>query len=127
MNMRAEIFCDFTLEAAHRLENVPSGHKCARIHGHTYRCTVRLFGSVSEDLGWIVDYAAVRAAWNERIRPLCDHQYLNETLNMKNTTSEEIARWVFETLREPLPGLSSVTVRETATCGATFFAPGVDR
>jgi len=32
-----EIFKEFTFEAAHRLPNVPEGHKCARLHGHSFR------------------------------------------------------------------------------------------
>ena len=51
-----EIFCEVTFEAAHRLPNVPAGHKCARLHGHSYRAEIRVEGPVGEDTGWVMDF-----------------------------------------------------------------------
>ena len=59
----AEIFREFTFEAAHRLPNVPDGHKCARLHGHSYRIEVRVGGEVGEQSGWVVDFADISAAF----------------------------------------------------------------
>ena len=39
-----DIFKIFTIEAAHRLPNVPPGHKCARLHGHSFRVEVHVGG-----------------------------------------------------------------------------------
>ncbi|CAM5715830.1 hypothetical protein SVIOM74S_09446 [Streptomyces violarus] len=41
-----EIFREFTFEAAHRLPNVPEGHECARLHGHSYKVVVHVEGDV---------------------------------------------------------------------------------
>ena len=38
------IFKVFQLEAAHRLPNVPAGHKCARLHGHSFRIEIHVQG-----------------------------------------------------------------------------------
>ena len=40
-----EIFREFTFEAAHRLTHVPDGHKCARLHGHSYRVEIHVDGA----------------------------------------------------------------------------------
>src|SRR3954471_863290 len=83
----AEIFREFTFEAAHRLPNVPEGHKCARLHGHSYRVEVRVSGEVGTETGWVVDFAEIKAAF----RPLhetLDHHYLNEVHGLENPTSE---------------------------------------
>src|SRR5690606_39374145 len=57
-----EIFREFTFEAAHRLPNVPEGHKCARLHGHSFRLTVYVRGEVGARSGWVMDFADLKAA-----------------------------------------------------------------
>ena len=56
-----DIFRIFTIEAAHRLPNVPAGHKCARLHGHSFRVELHVSGEVDERTGWIMDFAEVKA------------------------------------------------------------------
>ena len=113
-----EIFREFTFEAAHRLPHVPEGHKCARLHGHSYRVAVHLTGDVDPVAGWVMDFGDVKRAF----RPLqdqLDHYYLNEVAGLENPTSENLARWVWERLVGQLP-LSAVTIRETCTSGCTY-------
>src|SRR5688500_19899743 len=52
-NCRMDIFKVFTLEAAHRLPNVPDGHKCARLHGHSFRVEIHLKGEIGAESGWV--------------------------------------------------------------------------
>lgn len=114
-----EIFKEFSLEAAHRLPHVPAGHKCARLHGHSFRIEVRVAGAIDERLGWVADFADIAAVW----RPLheaLDHRYLNEVPGLENPTSEVLARWVWQRLHAALPGLSAVVVRETCTSGCIY-------
>ena len=114
-----EIFKEFTFEAAHRLPNAPEGHKCARLHGHSFRCEVHVRGPVDEHAGWIIDFADLKAAFDPLHRVL-DHHYLNEIDGLENPTSEVLARWIWERLTGSLPGLSAVLVRETCTSGCTY-------
>ena len=114
-----EIFKEFTFEAAHRLPNAPEGHKCARLHGHSFRCEVHVRGTVDEHAGWIIDFADLKAAFDPLHRVL-DHHYLNEIDGLENPTSEVLARWIWERLTGSLPGLSAVLVRETCTSGCTY-------
>ena len=113
-----EIFKEFTFEAAHRLPYVPAGHKCARLHGHSYRVEVRVAGPVSEWVGWVMDFGDIKAAW-EPLDDQLDHRYLNEVVGLDNPTSENLARWIWDRLTPALP-LSAVTVRETCTSGCTY-------
>jgi 6-pyruvoyltetrahydropterin/6-carboxytetrahydropterin synthase len=114
-----EIFKEFTFEAAHRLPHVPEGHKCSRLHGHSFRAEIHVAGPVDPRLGWVIDYADIKAAFEPLLDRL-DHHYLNEVPGLENPTSEEIARWIWRSLRPVLQGLSRVVIRETCTSGATY-------
>jgi 6-pyruvoyltetrahydropterin/6-carboxytetrahydropterin synthase len=114
-----DIFTEFTFEAAHRLPNVPPGHKCARLHGHSFHARVTVRGTVQPSSGWVMDFADIKAA----IRPLreqLDHHYLNEIEGLENPTSEILARWLWDRLRPALDGLVEVQVRETCTTGCIY-------
>ncbi|SFB52898.1 6-pyruvoyltetrahydropterin/6-carboxytetrahydropterin synthase [Amycolatopsis marina] len=113
-----EIFREFTFEAAHRLPHVPEGHKCARLHGHSYRVTVHVAGEVGTESGWVMDFADVKAAIVPLMEQL-DHHYLNEVPGLDNPTSEVLARWIWQRLIDALP-LSQVIVRETCTSGCVY-------
>ncbi len=89
-----EIFKVFSLESAHRLPNVPAGHKCARVHGHSFRVEIHVRGAVDERLGWVMDFADVKAAFEPLFQRL-DHHYLNDVPGLENPTSENLARWIW--------------------------------
>ena len=114
-----EIFTELAFESAHRLPNVPADHKCARLHGHSFRAEVHVAGPVGETSGWVMDFADVRAAC-EPLRLVLDHHYLNDIDGLDNPTSENIARWIWARLQPALPGLCRVVVRETCTSGCTY-------
>lgn len=113
-----EIFREFTFEAAHRLPNVPAGHKCARLHGHSFRVAVHITGPVNEEAGWVMDFQEIKDAFAP-LSELLDHQYLNEVEGLDNPTSENLAQWIWARLRGTLP-LSQVVVRETCTSGCVY-------
>ncbi|MFE4665171.1 6-carboxytetrahydropterin synthase QueD [Streptomyces sp. NPDC056716] len=114
-----EIFREFTFEAAHRLPNVPEGHKCARLHGHSYKVIVHVEAPVDPELGWVMDFGDLKKAFKP-IEAQLDHYYLNELEGLENPTSEVLARWIWERLKPILPDLSELTVRETCTSGCTY-------
>src|SRR3954451_588686 len=86
---RTEIFKEFTFEAAHRLPFVPDGHKCARLHGHSYRVEIHVGGPVDPRTGWIMDFGDIKAAFKPLLERL-DHYYLNEIDGLENPTSENL-------------------------------------
>jgi 6-pyruvoyltetrahydropterin/6-carboxytetrahydropterin synthase len=114
-----EIFKEFTFESAHRLPNLPPGHKCARLHGHSFRCEVHVSGEVGRQSGWVLDFTDIKTAFAP-LHQVLDHNYLNEVEGLSNPTSENLARWIWEKLSPVLPGLSRVVVRETCTSGCIY-------
>lgn len=114
-----EIYREFTFEAAHRLPNVPEGHKCARLHGHSYRVGVHLEAPVDPTAGWVMDFGDIKAAFKP-LEGQLDHYYLNDVAGLENPTSENLAVWIWERLLPSLPDLSAITVRETCTSGCVY-------
>jgi 6-pyruvoyltetrahydropterin/6-carboxytetrahydropterin synthase len=117
-----DIFKSFTLEAAHRLPNVPDGHKCARLHGHSFRVELHASGTPGAHSGWIMDFADIKAAFRPLYEQL-DHHYLNEVDGLDNPTSERLAIWIWDRLKPGLPLLSAVVVHETCTSGCRYEGP----
>ncbi len=111
----------YGFEAAHRLPRVPPDHKCARIHGHSYRIEVEVKGPVDEHLGWYVDYAVIDRAF-EPLRALLDHCLLNEIPGLENPTSENLVRFIYARLAPVLPGLARVVVHETPDSSCQYPA-----
>lgn len=117
-----EIFKVFMVEAAHRLPNVPPGHKCARLHGHSFRVELKVEGEPGPDTGWIMDFGDVKAAF-QPIYDRLDHHYLNDIPGLENPTSENLAVWIWNELKPVLPALGEVTLHETCTSGCRYRGP----
>ena len=113
---------DFTFEAAHLLPHVPDGHKCARLHGHSFGVSVSVDGAIGETTGWVMDFADLTAAWAPLHEQL-DHRYLNEIDGLENPTSEVLATWIWDRLAPTLEGLSEIQVQETCTSRCTYTGP----
>lgn len=112
--MRTRLERSYRFEAAHFLPKVPPGHKCARMHGHTYNLEVIVEGEIDPERGWVMDFADI----DEHVGPLVrmlDHQVLNEVDGLTNPTSELLAVWLWQRLTGGLPGLVEVVVCETPT------------
>jgi 6-pyruvoyltetrahydropterin/6-carboxytetrahydropterin synthase len=110
--MKIELRKTFQFEAAHRLPHVPADHKCARLHGHSFKVEVAVAGECDPKLGWLMDYAEVSAAFKPILKQL-DHYYLNDIPGLENPTSENVARWIWERLKPSLPLLTEIVVAET--------------
>ncbi len=109
----------FTFEAAHRLPNVPSTHRCHRMHGHSYRVELCLEGPIDPHTGFVVDFFDVEAAFGPLLNRL-DHQCLNEVEGLENPTAENIAVWIWDRIRPFLPLIATVSVYETPSSWAEY-------
>lgn len=112
------VWKEFTFDSAHFLPNVPRGHKCGRMHGHTFKVRIEVQGPVSDQMGWVIDFADIKG----HVKPLIDmidHSVLNQHSGLENPTSENIAMWFWDHLAS-LPGLRAVEVQETCTSGVRF-------
>jgi 6-pyruvoyltetrahydropterin/6-carboxytetrahydropterin synthase len=98
---------------------VPPGHKCARLHGHSFQVRVTVDGPVGEQSGWVMDFADLKAAF-QPVHDRVDHRYLNEIDGLENPTSEILARWIWRELAPTLPWLAEIEVRETCSTGCIY-------
>ena len=96
--MRARLTKDFTFEAAQTLPSAPEGHKCRKMHGHSFKVEVSVEGEVDRARGWVYDHAEIGAAMKPLIGQL-DHSYLNEVAGLENPTIENMAAWFWRSSR----------------------------
>lgn len=117
-----ELVKDFRFEAAHYLPRLPEGHKCRRMHGHSFRGEIAVRGPVDPHTGWLIDFGELKNV----VRPIVDrldHYLLNDIPGLDNPTSEVLARWLWKELEPKLPILYRVTVEETCTSRCNYFGP----
>ncbi|MEX1669188.1 6-carboxytetrahydropterin synthase QueD [Zhongshania guokunii] len=114
-----EIYKDFTFEAAHLLPNVPAGHKCGRLHGHSFLVRLYIAGEVDPHTGWFMDFSELKQIFKP-IYDRLDHYYLNDIPGLENPTSENLAIWIWDQLKPGLGALSKVEIRETCTSGCIY-------
>jgi len=112
----------FRFEAAHDLPTFPAGHKCRRLHGHSFKFDVVVEGDVDPAKGYLIDYGELKAVTEPVVRRL-DHYYLNEITGLENPTSENISVWLWNQLKPVLPLLSSIIVYETCTSACEYKGP----
>ena len=116
----------FTFEAAHFIPAFEEGHKCRRMHGHSFHVEVKVKGEVQPELGILMDFADIKAAVKPYIDYL-DHDCLNDIGDrdgiplLQNPTSENICIWLFDELKGKMAALHSVTVHETCTSACEYF------
>ncbi|MEO6419580.1 MAG: 6-carboxytetrahydropterin synthase QueD [Polyangiaceae bacterium] len=103
---------EFKFESAHRLPKVPAGHKCARLHGHSFKVELAIVGPMNPDTGWLIDFGELEDIWRPVYMTL-DHNYLNDIPGLENPTSEILSKWIWDKLKPTLPSLDQVTLFET--------------
>jgi 6-pyruvoyltetrahydropterin/6-carboxytetrahydropterin synthase len=117
--MRISLTKTFRFEAAHWLPCFPEGHKCRRMHGHSFLVDVVVEGEVDPARGYLMDYGDMKKA----IAPVeqqLDHYVLNDIAGLENPTAEMLSRWIFERLKPTLPLLAIVRVHETCTTACEY-------
>jgi 6-pyruvoyltetrahydropterin/6-carboxytetrahydropterin synthase len=112
----------FRIDAAHFLPMVPAGHKCRRLHGHSFEVEISVRGEIDPELGWLMDYGDLSRAVHAVLDPL-DHALLNAVPGLENPTSERMAAWIWERLCPDLPCLCRVTIFETPTTRCEYDGP----
>ncbi|HMU81795.1 MAG TPA: 6-carboxytetrahydropterin synthase QueD [Leptospiraceae bacterium] len=117
-----EIVKQFRFEAAHFLPRVPEGHKCGRMHGHSFRFEIKLNGEVNPQTGWLMDFGDITSVVKPLLEKYLDHNLLNEVPGLENPTSEEVAIWLWKRLKPSMPFLTEIIVHET--CNARCIYKG---
>src|SRR5438477_13115485 len=105
--MNVRLSKTFRFEAAHDLPTFPDGHKCHRLHGHSFRFDVIVEGNVDPAKGFLIDYGDIKLAAGPIVK-LLDHNYLNKIEGLSNPTSEVLAKWIWDRLKPSLPLLATI-------------------
>ena len=117
--MKVRLTKEFLFEASHRLDHLPKDHPCFNLHGHSYRVEIEVSGEVNEQTGFLIDYSDIKAAAAPIIKKL-DHCHLNDIPELPTTTTEHIARWLWQHLKPTLPILTRITIYETHSTSCTY-------
>lgn len=117
--MRVSLTKTIDFESAHWLPTFPEGHKCRRLHGHSFKIDVVVEGEVDPAKGYLVDFGEMKRVLDP-LKDRLDHRLLNEIEGLENPTAEMLAKWVFDAVRPQLPLVSLVRVRETCTSSAEY-------
>ncbi len=113
------IFKQFSFDSAHYLPNVPEGHKCKEVHGHTYKLIVYLEDKLDDKLGWVADFAEVKQIVTSVVT-IIDHKLLNNIEGLENPTCELLAVWIWNKVKDQLPALKKIELHETPTSGVIY-------
>lgn len=116
---RVRLVRAFTFEAAHRLPGAPPGHKCRRLHGHSFRVELVCEGEVDPETGWLIDFGEIKSVFDPFLDQL-DHRYLNDVPGLENPTAERLAQWIWRQVKPVLPALATVVVSETCTARCEY-------
>ena len=114
-----DIFTDVTFEAARHLPKAPEGHKCRRLHGHSFRARFTVSGPLDAEAGWVIDFDRIAAAVDPVIARL-DYHTLNDIEGLDNPTTEMLTRWIWRQAKPLLPELTELTVWETPACACVY-------
>lgn len=120
--MVVELMKEYRFEAAHLLPRVPEGHKCSRLHGHSYKVEVFVTGKVDPQTGWLIDFGVIDDHW-ATLRDRLDHHNLNDVAGLENSTCENVAAYIWREMVRSIPQLSAVTVWETNDSKCTYRGP----
>lgn len=121
-----EVSKTITFDAAHQLPGTPKTHKCAGLHGHTWRLRIWVTGPVDQVTGWIVDFHKLESIIRREAIDKIDHTCLNDTI--PNPTTEHLAIWLVGRLSKALRveagvRISKIEIQEGADCWCTW-TPG---
>lgn len=116
---RMILYKQFTFDSAHFLPNLPDGHPCKELHGHTYHLTVFVEGEVLKEKGWVIDFTELKNAVKPVIK-LIDHKLLNKIEGLENPTSEMLAIWMWNKIKPELSSLRKIELKETPTSGVIY-------
>jgi 6-pyruvoyltetrahydropterin/6-carboxytetrahydropterin synthase len=120
-----ELMVETHFSSAHQLRGYKG--ECEKLHGHNWKVQVYVLAEKLNEIDLAIDFHELRRLTEEVVSQL-DHSFLNDIFPFteKNPSSENIAKWIFDSLKKKLGdgedvNLSAVTIWESETCSATYF------
>ena len=121
------VYKEFFFEAAHFLPSAAPGHPNSRVHGHSFRARVSIDGELDAATGVLLHFDDIEAAVAEA-RDALDHRFLNDVEGLESPTLERIAIWLWDRLRDRLPGLAEIQIsRDSCHEGCIYAGPRSDK
>ena len=114
-----EVYKIFSIEAARSLPNLPDGHPCKNIHGHSFKIIITIGAEVQKKSGFVMDFGDIDLIF-EPIKVVIDHSYLNEIEGLENPSSENLCKWIWKRLSPRLPILKKIEIKETDFTGCIY-------
>ena len=119
-----EITVHSHFSGAHRLRYLHG--KCEGLHGHNWKVEVSFASNRLGQEGVVIDFGILKQKVEKVLKSL-DHTFLNDLSCFSGTepSSENIAKYIFDRLKNELKGhqgtLKKVTAWESETSSATYF------
>ncbi|GAA4225798.1 6-carboxytetrahydropterin synthase QueD [Actinomadura meridiana] len=112
---------EFQFSASHRLDGLPEGHQCGRLHGHNYVVKVELAAAERglDAVGFVRDYGEL-SVFKRWLDDEIDHRHLNDVMAGRNPTAENLAYWMYERWLPLFPELSAILLSETPKTWAEY-------
>ena len=115
-----EIKKQMYFSAAHHLLNYDG--ECENQHGHNWLVEVYVKGTELDKSNILVDYKVLKKEM-KKVLDLLDHKDINELEYFKgiSPSSEMLAKFIYERMKETFTNISKVSVWETSTSCATYY------
>jgi 6-pyruvoyltetrahydropterin/6-carboxytetrahydropterin synthase len=119
-----KLMIETSFASAHQLRGYKG--KCENLHGHNWKVQVCVTAEKLNEIDIAIDFHDLKKITNEIVAQL-DHKFLNDVFPFteKNPSSENIARWIFDSLKKRLTEydvkVSAVTIWESETASATYY------
>ena len=113
------VYKTFAIEAARSLPNLPDGHPCQKVHGHSFKVTITVEGDIDQNTGFVMDFSDIDSAFKP-IHELIDHSYLNDINGLEDPSSENLCCWIWKQLNPSLKGLKQIEIKETESTGCIY-------
>ena len=109
---------EFHFSASHRLDHLPVGHQCHRLHGHNYKVVLELYSKELNKDYFVKDYGEL-SDFKKWIDTTLDHRHLNDVVPIV-TSAENLAYWIYRMWKPSIKELFAVSVSETPKTWARY-------
>jgi 6-pyruvoyltetrahydropterin/6-carboxytetrahydropterin synthase len=119
-----ELTVEVGFAAAHQLRGYKGN--CENLHGHNWRVQINITSERLNEIDIVMDFRELKKVAREVVAPL-DHVFLNDVFPFteKNPTSENIAKWIFDSLKKKICNgtvrVAAVTVWESDSASASYY------
>ena len=124
MSGSVRVWKEFRLYCAHSIRSFGENHKCAALHGHTYKIRVEVHCDIDPTTNISMPFDDIEAAWQE-CGGIYDHTNLNDSL-CPNPTTEALAMQLQGQLTVAIGKPVTITVQETESSGVTIVGGAIE-